>query len=64
MVLVSDKLNNDIGLLQTQLRDREGHEARRVRLETMPLDQHSEGGHDEREPRLKLAPCGRTIRLA
>ncbi len=30
MVLVSDKLNNDIGCLQTKLSYREGHEARRV----------------------------------
>jgi bacterioferritin len=30
MVLVSDKPSNDIGILQTKLRHREGHEARRV----------------------------------
>src|SRR5216683_7982606 len=57
MVLVSYKLNNDISILQTKLRDREGHEARRVGLETMPLDQHIEGGHGEREPRLKIRPA-------
>jgi hypothetical protein len=27
MVLVSEKLSNTIGILQTKLRDREGHEA-------------------------------------
>ncbi len=32
MVLVLDKPSNDIGLLQTKLGDREGHEARRVGL--------------------------------
>src|SRR6266436_3938170 len=38
MVLVSDKLSNDISILQTKFCHREGHEARRVGLETMPLD--------------------------
>jgi hypothetical protein len=37
-VLVSDKLSNDIGILQTKFSHREGHEARRVRLEPVPLD--------------------------
>ena len=32
MVLVSDKPSNAIGILQTKLRYREGHEARRVGL--------------------------------
>jgi hypothetical protein len=32
MVLVSDKPSNDIGILQTKLRHREGYEARRVGL--------------------------------
>jgi len=32
MVLVSYKLNNNIGILQTELSHREGHEARRVGL--------------------------------
>ena len=56
MVLVSDKPSNDIGILQTKLSHREGHEARRVGLEAMPLDQHIEGGYGEREPRLKIRP--------
>jgi len=46
MVLVSYKPNNDIGILQTKLSNREGHEARRVGEEAMPLDEHIEGGHD------------------
>ena len=32
MVLVSDKPDNYIGILQTKFRDREGHEARRIGL--------------------------------
>src|SRR5882724_12102350 len=48
MVLVSDRLSNDISILQTKLSHREGHEARRIGLEAMPLDQHIEGGHGER----------------
>src|SRR5262244_3842020 len=57
MVLVSDKLNNDIGILQTKFSDREGYEARRVGLEAVPLDQHIEGGHGERQARLKIRPA-------
>src|SRR5262245_14116134 len=57
MVLVSDKLSNAIGILQTKLRYRERHEARRVGLEPMPLDEHIEGGHGERQPRLKIRPA-------
>jgi len=56
MVLVSYRLDNYISILQTKLSDREGHEARRIGLEAMPLDQHIEGGHGEREPRLKILP--------
>ena len=56
MVLVSDKPSNGIGILQTKLRHREGHEARRVGLETMPLDQYVEGGHGEREPGVEIRP--------
>ena len=44
-------------ILQTKFSDREGHEARRVGLEAMPLDQHIEGGHGEREARLKIRPA-------
>ncbi len=56
MVLVSDKPTKYVSMLQTKFSDREGHEARRVGLEAMPLDQHIEGGHGEREPRLKIRP--------
>ena len=56
MVLVSDKPSNDIGILQTKLSHREGHEARRVGEEAMPLDEHIEGGHGEREPCLEIIP--------
>ena len=57
MVLVPDKLDNDTGILQTKFSHREGHEARRVRLETVPLDQHIEGGHGEGQTRLKRRPA-------
>ena len=56
MVLVSDKPSNDIDLLQTKLSDREGHEARRVELEAMPLDQQIKSGHGEREPGVEIRP--------
>src|SRR5467141_2890145 len=56
MVLVSYRLDNYISILQTKLSYREGHEARRIGLEAMPLDQHIEGGHGEREPCLKILP--------
>src|SRR5215510_2242024 len=57
MVLVADKLNNNISILQTKLRYREGHEARCVGPEAMPLDQHVEGGHGEGQTRLKIPPA-------
>ena len=57
MVLVSYKLDNHVGLLQTKLSYREGHEARRIGLEAMPLDEHIEGGHGEREACLKIRPA-------
>src|SRR5215471_18811808 len=57
MVLVAYKPSNAMGILQTKLRYREGHEARRGGLETIPLDQHIEGGHGEREARLKIGPA-------
>src|SRR2546421_2268684 len=57
MVLVSYILDSYISILQTKSSDREGHEARGVGLETMPLDQHIEGGQGEREPRLKIRPA-------
>src|SRR5258706_8650120 len=57
MVLVSCGLDNYIGILQTKFSYREGHEARRIRLEAMPLNQHVEGGHGKREARLKIPPA-------
>jgi hypothetical protein len=56
MVLVSYTPYNHISLLQTKFRYREGHEARRGGLETIPLDQDIKGGHGEREPRLEIRP--------
>src|SRR5881409_82 len=56
MVLVSYTLYNHISLLQTKFSYREGHEARRIGLEAMPLDQHIEGGHGECQTRLKIRP--------
>ena len=66
MVLVLDKPSNGTGLLQTKLGDRERHEARRVRLEAVPLDQHIEGGHGERQACLKirLAPMHDLLQMA
>src|SRR5712691_4245872 len=57
MVLVSYILENPISILQTKFSYREGHEARRIGLEAMPLDQHIEGGHGERQARLKIHPA-------
>src|SRR6266478_7656641 len=57
MVLVFYILDNYVRILQTQFSDREGHEARRVGLEAVPLDQHIEGGHGERQARLKIRPA-------
>ena len=47
MVLVSYILENSTSILQTKFRNRERHEARRIGLEPMPLDQHIESGHSE-----------------
>ena len=57
MVLVSYILDNYISILQTKFSNRERHETRRVGLETMPLDEHIEGGDGEREARLKIGPA-------
>ena len=57
MVLVSDKPSNHISILQTKFSDREGHEARRSGLEPMPLDEHIEGRHGEREACLQIRPA-------
>ena len=56
MVLVSYRLDDYVSILQTKFSYGEGHEARCVGLEAMPLDQHIEGGQGEREPRLKRRP--------
>src|SRR5205807_7375685 len=56
MVLVSGKPSHNIGILQAKLGYRERHEARCVRLEAMPLHQHIEGSHGEREPGLEICP--------
>src|SRR5438128_9154196 len=56
MVLVAYILSNYLSSLQTKLSHREGHEARRIRLEAMPLDQHIEGGHSERQPGVEIRP--------
>src|SRR5919108_5008942 len=57
MVLVSYKLYNQCSILQTKFSNREGHEARRGGLETMPLDQHIEGRHGECQSCLKIRPA-------
>src|SRR5262245_63775020 len=57
MVLVCYIPNDYIGILQTKFSYREGHETRRVGLETMPLDQHIEGRHSERQACLKIRPA-------
>src|SRR5215831_2947416 len=57
MVLVSNKPRNDAGILQTKFSYREGHEARRGGLEAMPLDEHIESGHGERQACLKIGPA-------
>ena len=57
MVLVSDKLSNNTGILQTKLSHREGQKARRGGLETMPLDQHIEGRHGERQAGVEIRPA-------
>src|SRR2546430_9990705 len=56
MVLVSYILDNHSSILQTKISNREGHKARRIRLEALPLDQHIEGRHGEREPRVEILP--------
>src|SRR6266511_4153530 len=57
MVLVSYTPKNGIRILQTKLSHRERHEARRVGEEAIPLDEYIEGGHGEREARLKIRPA-------
>ena len=45
MVLVSDKPRNAMDILQPQRRARQGHAARRLGLETLPLAPDGAGGH-------------------
>src|SRR2546426_11058151 len=49
-------VTNGVSLLQPKLSHREGHEARRMGLEAMPLDQHIEGRHGEREAGAEIRP--------
>src|SRR5207249_6269149 len=56
MVLVSYSLDNYVSILQTKLSNREEHEARRIGLEAMPLDQDIKGRHGERESGLEIPP--------
>ena len=56
MVLVSCILCNYVSILQTKLGHREGHEASRIGPEAMPLDQHIEGGHGERQTGFEIRP--------
>jgi hypothetical protein len=56
MVLVSYILATNVSILQTQFSYGEGHAARRVGLEALPLDQDMAGGHGKREPRLPILP--------
>ena len=57
MVLVSEKPSDNLGILQTKLSDREGYDARRGGLEAVPLNQHIDGGHGERQPGLEIRPA-------
>src|SRR5215813_13869479 len=57
MVLVADKPSNAIGILQTPLRHREGHEARRGGLAPRPWDPPRDGGPGAREARLTIGPA-------
>ena len=50
-------LYSHVGLLQTKFSNREGHEARRIGLEAMSLNQHIEGRHGECQPCLKIRPA-------
>jgi hypothetical protein len=53
-----------MSILQTKLRHCKRHEASRVGLSTMPLDQYIAGGHGAREPRLTSLPHARHPLLA
>ena len=57
MALVSYILDDHSSILQTKLGHREGYEARRVGVETMPLDEHIESRQGERQACLKIRPA-------
>src|SRR5215510_1146536 len=57
MVLVSYILYNYVSILQAKFSYGERHEARRGGLQAMPLDQHIEGRHGERQACLKILPA-------
>src|SRR5438093_6189181 len=65
-VLVSSKPTYYISILQTKFSNREGHEARCMGLEPMPLNQHIEGRHGEGQPCLKIrsAPMHHLLHMA
>src|SRR6266705_3587038 len=52
----SGVVTNGVSCLQTELRNREGHETVHVGLEAMPLDEHIEGGHGEGESGVDRRP--------
>jgi hypothetical protein len=45
-----------VSILHPKLGPHEGHEARRMGLKAMPLDQHIEGRHGERELGVEILP--------
>src|SRR5215510_14536099 len=49
-------LINGVSCLQTKLSDREGHKARRVGPQAIPLDQNIKSGHGTREPGVEIRP--------
>src|SRR5215510_6660719 len=56
MVLVFDKPKSHTSILQTKLNHREGHEARRIGEEAMPLDEDIKGSHSEGEAGVEVLP--------
>ena len=56
MIAAAYVLTTGVSLLQTQLSHREGYAAKRMGLESMPLDQHIEGRHGERQTGVERRP--------
>ena len=56
MVLVSDKPSSYMSIIQTNISHRERHEARRIGLEPMPLDEDMKSHHGEREACVEVLP--------